>query len=87
MTTKIPKNAELDQALSSEQTVLLVDSAGQATHVVIPLDQARIMFQDYLGRELQRGLEQSNRGESKPWDLEATLAEARRQRADRTKQP
>ena len=86
MTTKINKSPELSQALQKDQSVFLVDADGQTTHVVLPVEEARLMFDDYLRREVQRGLEQSARGESEPWDISATLAEAHRRHSARTKQ-
>lgn len=86
MAAKINKSPELDQAFNKEQAVFLVDATGQTTHVVFPVEEARLMFDDYLRREIQLGVEQATRGESEPWNLEATLAEAHRRHADRTKQ-
>jgi hypothetical protein len=39
---------------------------------------------DALRRALQVGLDQADRGESQPWDVEAFLAEAKTNRADRS---
>lgn len=85
MTAKIQKSAELDRALEKDDSVFLVDAAGRATHVVFPVEEARQMFDDYLHREVQRGIDQAARGESKEWNLAATLEEARRRCSDRMK--
>lgn len=81
MTTKLTKTPELNQALSRDETVVFVDDAGQPTHVVVPMDEARAV-EDYVRREVQRGLEQSERGEVAPWNVHATLAEAHRRHAE-----
>lgn len=86
MVSKIKKSPELAQALQQDQSVFLVDADGHATHVVFPVEEARLMFDDYLHREVQRGLEQSVRGESETWDVSATLAEAHRRHSARMKQ-
>ena len=65
MSAKIKKSPELDQALEKEQSVFLVDATGHTTHVVFPLAEARLMFDNYLQREVQKGIDQAARGESK----------------------
>ncbi len=88
MVAKVNKSDELQHALEQDQhaPVYLVDADGTATHVVFHVDEARLMFDDYLREEIQRGVDQAARGESEPWDVEATLAEAHRRHAERTKQ-
>lgn len=86
MTAKINKSLELNQALEKDQAVFLVDSTGETTHVVFTVEEARLMFDDYLQREIQRGVEQADRGESENWDLAATLNDARSRFSDRAKQ-
>ncbi len=85
MAAKINKSPELNQALEKEQSVFLVDATGHTTHVVFPVEEARMMFDDYLHREVQRGVEQSARGESESWNLAATLEEAHRRHSDSMK--
>ncbi len=86
MISKISTFPELAQALQEDQSVFLVDEGGQTTHVVFPVEQARLMFDDYLQREIQRGLEQSAQGETESWDVSATLAEAHRRHSAQMKQ-
>ena len=88
MVAKVNKTDELSRALEQDQhaPIYLVDADGTATHVVIHVDEARLMFDDYLRREIQCGVDQAARGESEPWDVEATLAEAHRRHIERAKQ-
>jgi hypothetical protein len=83
MINRVTTPTELQPVLAQESPVYLVDAAGTATHVVLPLAEARRMFAEYLRRELQVGFDQADRGESEPWDVEATLAEAHRRHAAR----
>ena len=78
MVAKLNKSGELQQVLEQDKNapVYLVDADGTATHVVLPIDEARLMFDDYLRREVQLGIDQAARGESESWDVEATLAKA-----------
>ena len=64
--------------------IYLVDADGNKTHVVFSIDDARVIFDDYLRRELQRGFDQADRGESQLWDTDATLAEAHERHANRS---
>ena len=79
MAAKVKKNDELQQALDREQgaPVYLVGLDGEATHVVLPIDDARRMFDDYLRRELQLGFDQADRGEFVDWDPDKIKAEGR----------
>jgi len=79
MVAKVTKNDELQQALDKEQgaAVYLVGMDGETTHVVLPIDDARRMFDDYLQRELQVGFDQADRGESVDWDPEKIKAYGR----------
>ena len=81
------KPAELQQALDRDRQgpVYIVDADGNTTHVVLPLADARELLDQWLRRELQIGFDQADRGESEPWDVEATLAEAHRRHAQRQK--
>ena len=77
--------AEVPQALEqhSQSPVYVVDAAGNTTHVLLPVAEARELLDQWLRRELQIGFDQSDRGESEPWDVEATLAEAHRRHEER----
>jgi len=79
ITAKIIKTDELQQALEQEQgaPVYLVGLDGETTHVVLPIDDARHMFDDYLRRELQVGFDQADHGEVVEWDPERLKAEGR----------
>ena len=79
MAAKVKKSDELQQALDQGQGALvyLVGLDGEATHVVLSIDDARRMFDDYLRRELQVGFEQADRGEFVDWDPDKIKAEGR----------
>ena len=79
MAAKVKKSDELQQALDQEHgaPVYLVGLDGEATHVVLSIDDARRMFDDYLRRELQIGFDQSDRGELVDWDPDKIKAEGR----------
>ena len=85
MSSKISTPSELQRVLDSQSgsPVYLLDAGGTATHVVLPLGEARRLFDEYLRRELQVGFDQADRGRSEPWDVDVTLAEAHRRHADR----
>lgn len=84
MVTTITPTAEQQHVLEQEQApVFIVNAAGSATHVVLPIAEARRWFDEYVRRELQIGFDQAERGDVGAWDIEATLAEARRRFAAR----
>lgn len=80
MAANVKNPGGLEKTLEQEQhmPVFLVDVQGNRTHVVFPIDDAKRMFGGYLQRELQIAFDQADRGESEPWDVEATLTEAHR---------
>ncbi|MEX0728605.1 MAG: hypothetical protein WD065_20195 [Planctomycetaceae bacterium] len=41
--------------------------------------------EEYIRREVQKGIDEVKRGECAPWDLQATRAEAHRRYAERHK--
>ncbi|MFN0198434.1 MAG: hypothetical protein ACKVT0_16940 [Planctomycetaceae bacterium] len=41
-----------------------------------------LMFNEHLRREIERGIEQAEKGELEPWDLQATLAEAHKRHGE-----
>ena len=85
MTAKITPTDEQRRVLDDNDTpVIFVRDDGQATHVIVPIDEARRLFDDYLRRELKIGFDQADRGELQPWDIDQTLAEAHRRHANRT---
>lgn len=79
--------------ITEEQREALEQSAGgpveveddrtRKVYLLIEEDEARRRLGDWLRRELQIGFDQADRGESRPWDIEATLAEAHRRHAGR----
>jgi hypothetical protein len=80
MIAKLIPTDEQQQVLQcdAETPVVFVDSEGNATHVVLPIEDARRMLDDRLRRELQIGFDQIDRGEWVVWDPEKIKAEGRR---------
>lgn len=78
-------SAELQVALDrdADDPIYLVDSEGQPTHVVLSISKAQSLLDDWLKREVDIGFDQAACGETHDWNLNATLCEARRRRAER----
>lgn len=78
MAAKILKTDDIKRVLDQEEgTVYLVDANNRPTHVVLPLEDARRMFDEYLRRELEIGFAQADRGELTEWAPERIKAEGR----------
>jgi hypothetical protein len=80
MIAKITATDEQHRVLQTEREspVVIVDSQGKATHVVLPIEDARRMLDSRLAQELQIGFDQADRGEWVEWDPERIKAEGRR---------
>ena len=65
------------QRCSRRSPVFFVDADGNTTHVVLPITDARRMFDDYLRRELQVGFAQADRGEFVDWDADRVKTQGR----------
>lgn len=75
MMANITQTEDQKRILDSEKTpVFLVDADGQTTHVVLPIADARCLFDDDLRRELQVGFDEADRGELLGWDPERIKA-------------
>jgi hypothetical protein len=79
MAAKVRKTDELEQVLDREHgaPVFLVDLTGKTTHVVLPIDEARRLFDDYLRRELQEGFDEADRGQFVDWDADKIKSQGR----------
>lgn len=78
MIQRLIPTAEQQQILKDEKTpVLFVDHQGCATHVVLPIEEARRLFDDFLRNELQPAFLQADQGGIAPLDIEVTIAKAR----------
>ena len=78
MTARITQTDDQKRVLDAEQApVFFVDAEGKATHVVLPINDARRIFGDYLRRELQIGLEEADRGEWVDWNPDRIKAQGR----------
>ena len=71
---------EMRDALSEhpDEPLRLEDEQTQKVYVLIDQEEARRLFDAWLHREVQVGLEQADRGELRPWDIDETLADAHR---------
>ena len=85
MTTKLVPTPEQSAALQ-EAPVVFVDERGIPTHLVLPVDEARLLLDDYYRRELAIAFQQADAGEIEAWDIEATLREAQRRHASRAEE-
>ena len=61
-----------------EGMVEIEDDQTHKIYFLIEQPQARRLLGETLRRELQIGFDQADRGESEPWDIQETLAEAHR---------
>ena len=84
MAAKVTKTDELQRALEQEQgaPVYLVGLDGEATHIVLPIAEAKQMFDDSLRRELQVGFDQADRGELVEWNVDEFLERAHKTRSE-----
>lgn len=75
---------EMRAALKAQpgEPVEVEDDQTHKVYILIEQPQARRLLGDVLGRELQIGFDQADRGESEPWDIQATLTEANRRHAE-----
>ena len=88
MTAKITQTDDQKRVLDAEQApVFFVDAEGNTTHVVLPIEDARRMFDDYLRRELQVGFVQAERGEFVDWNPDRIKAQGREMLRQQTDGP
>ncbi len=78
MAPKITDEMREILARNPDQPVQVEDDETHRTYFLIESEQVRRLFDDHLRRELQIGFEQADRGESQPWDIQQTHAEAHR---------
>lgn len=79
MTTRITLPPDVQRFLeNSVASAVVVNANGDTTHLVLPIDEARQMFHEYIKREVEVGCREADRGEVVDWDIDATLQEARR---------
>ena len=64
-----------------EELIKVEDDQTHKVYVLIEEPEVRRLLGDFLRRELQVGFDQADRGESRPWDIQETLAEAHRRHA------
>ena len=76
---------EMRQALEQhpDGPVAIEDERTQRQYVLLPQDEFHRLLDERLRQELQLGFDQADRGESQPWDIEATIQEAHRRHSGR----
>ena len=81
MTPKL--NRELREALQRDPTkpLRVKDDESERVYVIFDEQSLPTLWDDYIRHEVQRGLDQLDRGESEEWDVEMFLAEAKRRHA------
>jgi hypothetical protein len=84
MTPKITEEQRQALQQSHGEMVEVEDDQTRKVYLLIERQEACQRFDDWLRQELQIGFDQSDRGESEVWNIEATLAEARRRHDHRS---
>jgi len=81
MTPKL--NRELREALQRDPTkpLRVKDDESERVYVIFDEQSLPTLWDDYIRHEVQRGLDQLDRGESEEWDVEMFLTEAKRRHA------
>ena len=85
MTPKLTNTDEIRDALQREpaKPLRVQDDVTQKVYVIFDEQVLPTLWDEYIPREVQRGIEQLDRGEGQPLDIEATITEARRRHATR----
>jgi hypothetical protein len=80
MTPKLDDTNEIRDALRREPTkpLRVEDTQTKQIYLIFPEHALPTLWDDYIHREVQRGLDQLDRGESQAWDVEAFLTDAHR---------
>jgi hypothetical protein len=83
MTPKITD--EMRRALEQRpgKPLAVEDEQTQKVYVLVPQEDFPVLVEGELHRQLQIGFDQADQGQSEPWNIEATLTEAHRRRAER----
>ena len=87
MTPKLTNADEIRNALQRDPTkpVRVRDDQTDKFYLIFDEHALPTLWEDYIRREVQRGLQQLDRGEGQPLDIEATITEAHRRHAARDK--
>jgi hypothetical protein len=81
----IQLTSEQFRALQSQSLpVVIEDPESRSRYVIISREEYRCLTEDEFRREVQRGIDDAERGELEKWDVEAIIAEAERRFAART---
>ncbi len=85
MTPKITD--EMRKALEQhpDDPLKVEDEQTRKVYFLIDSGRAQHLLDEWLRRELKVGLDQADRGESQPWDIDETLAQAHHRHASRRK--
>ncbi len=84
MAPKLTNTDEIRDALKRDPSKPLRVQDDQTDKFYVIFDEQALpsLWDAYLRREVHRGLEQLDRGDGLPLDIEATIAEAHRRHAD-----
>ncbi len=87
MTPKLTSTDEIRSALERDPTkpVRVLDDQTNKVYLIFDEHALPTLWEDFIRREVPRGLQPLDRGEGQPLDIEATIAEAHRRHAARDK--
>jgi len=85
MTPKLNDAGAIRAALRQDpaKPLRIEDDETQRVYVLVDEQALPTLWDEYIRREVQRGVDELDRGEGVPLDIEATIAEARRRHAAR----
>lgn len=85
MTPKLTETDKIRDTLQRDpaKPVRVQDDVTQKVYVIFDEQALPTLWDDYIRREVQRGVDSLDRGEGQSLDMDATIAEARRRHAAR----
>jgi hypothetical protein len=87
MTPKLTEEQRKALHQSPGRPVRVEDEQTHKTYLLVGEDALGSLWEDYIHREVQKGLEAADRGEVEPWEIESLKAEGRRILEDGPSQP
>ena len=85
MTPKITKEQREALQRSPEKPLRMPDDETNKVYIIFDEQALPTLWEDYIRREVQCGVDQLDRGEGEEWDVEAFLKEAHRRHAARNR--
>jgi len=77
MTPKLTQEQRDALEANPEKPLRVEDDQTRKVYLVVAEEALPTLWQDYIRRELTKGLEAADRGEVENWDVESIKAEAR----------